>query len=385
MKYCAVICEYNPFHSGHAYQLDRAVKETAADGVIAVMSGSFVQRAEPAVVDEFLRAECALRNGADMVIELPVAIATAAGRDFARGAVNIVAALPDVKFLVMGCEDETHIATLADVQFTESESFKAVLKSALDAGASYPSAYTTATAVEAEKRGIDRNTSDIILKKPNNLLCIEYIKALKSLGSDIEPVLIKRRGSDYNDKEIGTGYASASAIREVLLSNPYAAQAQMPSNIAEAVTRAAAAYPVRRDVYDALVIDAIRRADTASLRTLRSVGEGLEYKLKEAADTVVTVDALCQAVKSKRYTMSRVRRIALECLLDITAGSVPPPCRVLGVREEFKHYLARLGGGFYVSPAGMDNLAREQRASSLYALITGREGNVFYSTRLVTV
>lgn len=204
MKYCAVICEYNPFHSGHAYQLDRAVKETAADGVIAVMSGPFVQRAEPAVVDEFLRAECALRNGADMVIELPVAIATAAGRDFARGAVNIVAALPDVKFLVMGCEDETHIATLADVQFTESESFKAVLKSALDAGASYPSAYTTATAVEAEKRGIDRNTSDIILKKPNNLLCIEYIKALKSLGSDIEPVLIKRRGSDYNDKEIGT-------------------------------------------------------------------------------------------------------------------------------------------------------------------------------------
>ena len=115
------------------------------------------------------------------------------------------------------------------------------------------------------------------------------------------------------------------------------------------------------------------------------MGEGLEYKLKEAADTVVTVDALCQAVKSKRYTMSRVRRIALECLLDITAGSVPPPCRVLGVREEFKHYLARLGGGFYVSPAGMDNLAREQRASSLYALITGREGNVFYSTRLVTV
>ena len=102
MKYLSVFCEYNPFHTGHAYQLDKAARATAADGIIAVMSGNFVQRAEPAVADSFLRAECALHGGADMVVEMPVSTAVAAGRDFARGGVEIVTRLPDVKYLVMG-------------------------------------------------------------------------------------------------------------------------------------------------------------------------------------------------------------------------------------------------------------------------------------------
>ena len=385
MKYCAVICEYNPFHSGHAYQLDRAVKETAADGIIALMSGNFVQRAEPAVTDEFLRAGCALRNGADMVIELPVTVSTAAGRDFARGGVAIAASLPDVEFLVMGCEDEEHIRALADIQYEESELFKSVLAAALGAGASYPTAYTTATVEEAAKRGIDRIQASETLKKPNNLLCIEYIKALKAAGSHITPVLIKRKGGGYNDKTLGEGFASASAIRAAFASNPEAAREKLPPNTADDVIRAVTANPVRTDVYEALVIDAVRRADISSLARLRSVNEGIEYKLKEAAERAVTLGGLYDAVKSKRYTMSRIRRIALECLLDIEKDDRPSPCRVLGVRDDFRYYLSRLGSDFYVSPSDAAGTEKEKRASSLYSLISGREGNAFYSTRLVTV
>ena len=142
---------------------------------------------------------------------------------------------------------------------------------------------------------------------------------------------------------------------------------------------------MRTDVYEALVIDAVRRADISSLARLRSVNEGIEYKLKEAAERAVTLGGLYDAVKSKRYTMSRIRRIALECLLDIEKDDRPSPCRVLGVRDDFRYYLSRLGSDFYVSPSDAAGTEKEKRASSLYSLISGREGNAFYSTRLVTV
>lgn len=385
MKYIAVICEYNPFHTGHAYQLDKAVRATAADGVIAVMSGNFVQRAEPAVADSFLRAECALHGGADMVVEMPVATAVAAGRDFARGGVEIVVRLPDVQYLVMGCEDEEHIATLADIQSEESAAFRETLKKLLDGGASYPTAYTAATATEAEKRGIPRSMCDEVLKKPNNLLCIEYIKALKSLHSNIQPLLIKRKGSGYNDRTPGKDYASATAIRDLLATDPYAAAAYLPGGCADKLLERVRDFPVRQDLYEALAIDALRRADKAALSALRSVSEGIENKLKDAAQNAVTLSALCEDVKTKRYTMSRVRRIVLENLLGITGNDDGTPCRILGIREDFKPYLSRLDPSFYISPTGIDGLEREQRAYELYSLLTRRPGNAFYSTRLVTV
>ena len=177
MKICAVICEYNPFHSGHLYQLSKV--PAGFDRIICVMSGNFVQRAEPAVADKYLRAEIALSCGADMVVENPILYATANGEKFAEGALKVISSLPDVSGLIMSCEcdDPSLINAVAEAQATESESFRKNMKDYLGRGLSYATAYCSATADELSGK-FETNKIKDALSKPNNLLCVEYVKSI---------------------------------------------------------------------------------------------------------------------------------------------------------------------------------------------------------------
>ena len=217
MKNCAVICEYNPFHTGHLYQLNKIQKKY--DNVICLMSGNFVQRAEPAIIEKSVRAAVAMNCGASMVIELPIIYAVANGEMFAYGAVKTLSKLSDVDALAMGCEtdDTKSLEKIAELRTTESPEFQSIIAELLDKGYSYAAALTEATAVEAEKYGISVSATKAILSEPNNLLCIEYVKAINKLGLNIKPHFIKRQGNSYNSISAMGNYLSATAIRKLLL------------------------------------------------------------------------------------------------------------------------------------------------------------------------
>lgn len=404
MKLSAVICEYNPFHNGHAYQLDKAARRS--DGVICVMSGDFVQRAEPAVCDKYVRAECALRSGASMVVELPVSVSAAVGERFAFGAVEIVSKLSDVRYLYMGCETDrpSVLETLADVQLAEDDDFKAELKKCLEKGVRYAQGYATSTVKRAVEAGIDPTMSAEVLSKPNNLLCISYMKALKRLGSDIKPILLPRKGNDYNDTRLGE-YASATAIRAFLDRTDIArknsehadsdaraysdrndiVRMTMPPACADLFLNAVSRHPVDYKLYRALVVDAIRRIGPQGLAALPDVAEGLEHKLYKNAMQYTDLETVLNETKSKRYTYSRLKRICLYALLSLQ--DCPTRSRILGIREDFAPYLSTLNDSFYVQTSQLraeENL-NERRADALYTLLTNTDGNRFYSQRLVTV
>lgn len=383
MKLAAVICEYNPFHNGHAYQLRKAAR--AADGVVCLMSGDFVQRAEPAVCDKYVRAECALYSDASMVVELPVSVSVSPGERFAYGAVEAATHIPQVKKLVMGCETAQPeiLSTLAAIQAEESDAFKNDLKEKLAAGASYAQSYAFATVNAAIKAGYDGAMCGEVLAKPNNLLCISYIKALKQLGADIEPVIIPRKGNGYNDMRLGE-FASATAIR-ANLEKTDAVRAAMPPACADKFLRAVAEHPVDRKLYQALVVDAIRRSTPEQLAEVADVAEGLEHKLYKNACQYFDLEKILEETKSKRYTRARLNRICVHVLLQMT--SAPARLRVLGVKEDFKPYLSTLDDRFYVKTSELHDgeNQNEKRADAVYTLITHTDGNRFYSNRLVTV
>ena len=221
MKICAVICEYNPFHSGHLYQLTKVPAKF--DKIACIMSGNFVQRAEPAIVNKRIRAQAALNAGADIVVENPVLYAVANGEKFASGAIKTLAALPNVKGLIMGCETDSPeiIEKIADTQLSEDAVFGDEFSKCMQSGASYAAAYCNATAVSMKNKGYDEQQIRTIISQPNNLLCIEYIKSIRRLNLDIEPVVIKRRGNGYNSTSVYGDYLSAGAIRNILLSQSY--------------------------------------------------------------------------------------------------------------------------------------------------------------------
>lgn len=216
MKTAGIIAEYNPFHNGHAYQIEQVRRQTGADYVIVIMSGDFVQRGEPAIADKYLRARMALQEGADLVLELPVLFACAGAEYFARGGVSILNSLGCVDTLCFGTEQESLSESLSEflpvvsVLTEEPPAYRQCLASYLKEGMGYPVARSAALS--------DCLDADIsFLRKPNNILALEYLCALKRLNSSITPVSIQRVGSGYHDRSLTGQFASATAIRNSIL------------------------------------------------------------------------------------------------------------------------------------------------------------------------
>lgn len=339
----AVICEFNPFHNGHRFLLGKA-KELTGEPVLAVMSGSFTQRGEVALCSKFERAEAALKSGADLVAELPAVYAVSCAERFARGGVNISKMFGCVNYLAFGCEDDD-IDLLKTAAFAgENPEVNAIIAEQMNSGSYYPKAYEYAV------RQVCGGEVADVLTKPNNILAVEYIRALR--GTDIKPLPIKRVGAEHDSDGADGIYASASYIRKLLRSGksadgllPYA-----PSEIT---------YPEK---LDRALLYKLRNMNAEQLRALPEVGEGLENRILSAARKFGTAEEVIDEVKTKRYTRSRICRILTCALLGITEElqtKTADYARVLGFTDEGGKMLKACIGKVITSAAKAENLGSD--------------------------
>ena len=216
MKVAGIIAEYNPFHKGHQYHIEETRKQTGADYVIAVMSGDYVQRGEPAIADKYMRTRMALSGGADLVIEMPVIYATASAEYFATAGIGILDRLGCVDYLSFGSEwaDVEDYSSYATLFLEEPEEYRQILQEQLKRGKSFPEA----RAFTAGKLLFDSKPETAVefLKEPNHILGLEYIKALRRRNSSIQPITVKRKGNHYHEKILAEEYSSATSIRREL-------------------------------------------------------------------------------------------------------------------------------------------------------------------------
>lgn len=384
MKITGIIAEYNPLTKGHVYHLEKAREETSADALAVVMSGNFVQRGEPAVIEKYARAELAAKAGADLVAELPTAYAVAPADVFALGAVKTLALLPELAAISFGseCGDIGALIAASEILSEEPEGFKQELRRALDSKTSFPKARSLAFDRYAEEKRAYNLIG--ILNEPNNVLGISYIKYARLIGLNVNFHTVKRIGS-YRDGLITAQFPSATAIRESFFSGQleklYGA---VPEDTFNALKTA------DKDIfklYSSIALYRFRALSATQIGEFYDFGEGLNNRFKAASDKAKNLDELLFAVKSKRYTLARLRRLALYPVLDITANlmdtakTATPPFRVLAVKKERTDLLKLLSGAENLIMKFKDTLnlppdaallnALDMNAAKIYALLSG--------------
>lgn len=344
-----IIAEYNPFHNGHAYHIERAKEQTGADLVVAVITGNFTQRGNTSIVDKWEKARMAINGGADLVVELPTVYSVSSAENFANGAVKVLDTLGIVDSISFGME-ATEISSLnniANVLYTEPPEYVSILQHELQKGTSYPKARDNALMMYLND--IKRYAN--ILKGSNNILAIEYLKALKNQKSSLAPVGIKREKIYYNSTKIIDEFASATGIRELLLRN----QIEEIRKVVPPTTFSAllndfreGTYVLDLTAYNYEIIYRLRTMDIKEIANLPDVNEGLENLIKEVSDKTNNIVDLVSGIKSKRYTQTRIQRILLCALLGITkkdmelSKAVIPYIRVLGCSASGKQLLSQI-------------------------------------------
>ncbi|WP_019638131.1 nucleotidyltransferase [Paenibacillus fonticola] len=344
MSVVGVIVEYNPFHNGHALHLAEAKRLAAAEGVIAVMSGDFLQRGEPALVSKWARAEMALHAGADLVLELPVAYAAQPAEWFAYGAAALLDATGIVSHLCFGSEAGTlaELQPLARQLAGESGALKAAIAEELATGASYPAAYAAAAArCGAAPAGGDPGAAaaaaKALLEQPNNSLGLHYLIALQRLGSRITPLTVRREGAGYHDAKPGDAdIASATAIRGLIAGEGglKAAAPYIPPFTAEILAREfrAGRGPVTWESFAAPLFHQLLTSSPAKLAEHHEVTEGLEHRIKKMLPGLqqLTVNELLMKLKTKRYTYTKLQRMLLHILLQHQRSALSPQELAIG-------------------------------------------------------
>ena len=346
-KILAIICEYNPFHNGHLYQLNKSIDKVNPDFVVCIMSGNFVQRGNTALISKWARTEMALREGVDLVIELPTIYSISSAENFAAGGVKILNSLKCDTWLSFGseCGDLETLGKFAEILVEEPPEYVTMLNHELSKGLSYPKARENALLLYLN----DIRNSANILSGSNNILGIEYIKQIMKTGGQIAPYTIKRVGSEYNGLSTYNNIASATAIRELLL-NKKSVKKYMPKSSYEILKNELGngKYVIDISQYEKQIIYKLRCMDLSEIARLPDVSEGLEYKLKGAANACNKLDSFIDMVKSKRYTYTRIRRILLYVLLNISkqdminSQRITPYVHVLGVSQHGKLLLSEL-------------------------------------------
>ena len=316
MRVVGIIAEYNPLHNGHIYHMEESKKQAGSEFCVVAMSGNFVQRGEPACTDKFTRAEWAVMGGADLVVEIPTVFAVSSAERFAEGGVKTLAATGVVTDLAFGVETEDVNALyhLADLLEREPPNLKIYLMHHLKQGKSYPRAQYDALL----DYGIPEDELSI-LQEPNNILAVEYLKALNRFAPEIRPLPIRRIGNKYNSTVLTGKLSSATAIREALLNGDESVYDAMPMSVAAAM-RFDAQFPVTFDRFGAMLLYRLRSMTIDELKALPDVSEGFEQVLYRAAREATDLKSLLDAIKSKRYTLARCKRILVSALLHIPAG-----------------------------------------------------------------
>lgn len=337
MPHCTgVIAEYNPFHNGHRYQLTEARRLTGCEFIVVVMSGAFVQRGEVAMFDKFSRARWALQNGADMVLLLPAAYSCATAERFAEGAVRILGGTGLVDKLCFGSESGDVSALKRMAAAEETETHRAELKSLLKTGISFPRAL--AARADAHASHANGRSADMV-PLPNDILGVEYIKAIRRFAPHMEPYAVKRTGAAHDADQTAGKFASASALRRALTEvDTDALRACLPESVFSDVCRMSEAgeAPYLQERLSDVILYALRRMPREALENLPDVSEGLENALYRRAREAGDYGELLTNLKTKRYTLARLRRILVYAFLGVEKGlykNALPYLRVLGVKK----------------------------------------------------
>ncbi|MFR2534567.1 MAG: nucleotidyltransferase [Clostridia bacterium] len=342
-----IVCEYNPFHNGHLYHIQESKKQTGAQYVVCIMTGNFTQRGETSLINKWTKAQMALLNGADIVIELPTVYSISSAENFAQGAIKILDSLKIVDTISFGTEtqDFEALKNITSVLAQEPKEYIAILNHELGKGISYPKARENALMMYLND--IKRYAN--ILSGSNNILAIEYLKALRRQKSDIQPFGIQRQKVCYHDEQIVDEFASSSAIRKLVEKEQYEdVRKVMPKNaymlLKEEIKKGN--YIVSITQYEKEILYNLRKMHVQEIADLPDVAEGLENNIKNAANSCNNVKDLINIIKSKRYTQTRIQRILLYSLLGITkkdmanAKKITPYVRVLGFNDKGREMLS---------------------------------------------
>lgn len=373
MNITGIIAEYNPFHNGHAYQLKKARELTGADYLIVVMSGDFVQRGTPAILEKHLRARAALENGADLVLELPVRYSTASAMDFASGAVKILDALNCVTHLCFGSESGTLTPLTAAAELLECEppEYREALQSALREGLSYPLARQKA--FESVLNSPEQYGT--LLKAPNNILGIEYLRALLRLNSTIHPITIERTSDNYHQKHLEDRFASATAVRTALLNGrPENTAEYVPpqmQNMLETAVRQNAL--LTEDDFSLVLRYQLQLSSPDDLAEYLDVPRSLANRIFRLRNEFTGFRQFADLLKTKELTRTRINRSLLHILLRLKATPQPlSHIRILGFRKEASPLLTCLKKNSDLLPVTRltalpeASIAEDLFASSLY-------------------
>ena len=402
-----IISEYNPFHNGHLHHLELSKHMTNTSFTVAVMSGSFIQRGNTSIVDKWTKAEMAIRNGVDLVIELPTVYALSSAENFADGAIKILNSLGVVDYVSFGSEigEIAPINDIAEILCNEPKELSNLIKAQLHSGLSYPKARELAV---SQYFGSSRKYTDI-LTNPNNILGVEYLKALKRQKSNITPLTVKRDYDDYNSKQEKKGIASATAIRE-MIKNHKNVHFVVPSDTYDLLEESIERGKIIPDlsVFEKEIIYKLRQMPVEEIAKLPDVSEGLENKIKFACLSTNNLYELIEEIKSKRYTQSRIQRILLYSLLNITEKDIAnsKKCdsyvRVLGFNKHGKRIISAIAASnpklniivsvkkFMNSPGNVSQKAMLEKdifATNVYTLGYKNDsiGNLDYTKKVIEI
>lgn len=348
MNIAAIISEYNPFHKGHEYQIQKTKQDSGATHIIALMSGNFVQRGLPAIIDKYRRAEMAILGGADLVLELPVVYALSSAEFFAEGSVKILNSLKGVQFLSFGSEEGNleKLSKIAETLAFEPDKYQEYLKMYLAKGHSFPKARN-----EALFQLMPELTMDFV-QSPNNILAIEYLKALLRTGSSITPYTVKRQGKGYHDEElVQNTFASATALRKSIFQEE-SLQGFVPDSVDAYINH------LIQEEYPFVTLDSFQdllkyRLATSGhlLSNIPDANEGLDQRILQVLQkkNLPSLEDYIDAIKTKRYTRTRISRILLQFIIGMDEFPLsqlrkesPSSVKILACNDRGKEILAKL-------------------------------------------
>lgn len=368
MSIIGIVCEYNPFHNGHEYQIKKSREMLGEDAdIVCVMSGDFVQRGEAALFSKFARAEAACRCGADLVVELPLPWALSSAENFARGAVSLLKRMK-ADYLSFGSEQGALRELEGIAETILSEGFHERVMEIL--GEKADSSYAAARQRALEER---LGSAAELIERPNNILAVEYLKAIRTLGADMKPITVRREGAAHDGAGGEESYRSASALRELLRRgediSPY-----VPEKAREVYdSEITLGRMIRRDKLETAVLSRLRMFDAEYFESMPDGGNGAGRRLYDAVRREAGLDAILNAAKTRRYPLARMRRICMCSALSINreaADGLPGYARVLAANERGCEVLSRLRGKTEVplitKPASIRQL--DEAAQKMFAL-----------------
>lgn len=347
MKTVGLITEYNPFHKGHEYHINEAKRQTGADLAVVVMSGNYVQRGMPAFLDKYSRTEIALKHGADLIIELPLIFSVGSAEIFAQGAVSILDKIGITDFLCFGTEEAKmeKLLKIAQILAFEPVEFQEALKENLKKGLSFPAARAKALCVLA---GSDRDFTENIVNRPNNILAVEYLKTLIRRNSNLIPLCIPRIYSGYHDSSFENRFFSACALRSI--ENPEVLLSALKEIDSVYTKQFHISYPIQTKDFDTILGQRLLSACASGLTNFSDVNHDIENIIRKNLFSYTGFHEFAMLLKNKNLTYTRICRCLLHIMLNIRADIVenalkqdlPGYIRILGFTQKGSELLSHI-------------------------------------------